>query len=261
MSDIRIIASLGSSFAAGPGIEPIVDPLAMRSGRNYPNLLAEALGAKLVDLSVSGAMTTNIIDTPQLVPMGTMTVPPQIDGLPADADLVTITAGGNDIGFIASMLYTALARMSPDSQLLAMMAGYFSGDIPSPSEGLVNHVATALAGVVTAVRDRAPNARIILVDYQSVVAEYTSVPEFTPEEVEKFIALQAGLQQATAQAAELSGADLFAASALSANHALGAAEPWVFSFRPEMPLVASSFHPNAAGHQAVAAALQEYLSA
>jgi hypothetical protein len=28
------IAALGSSFAAGPGIDPIIDQAAMRSGRN-----------------------------------------------------------------------------------------------------------------------------------------------------------------------------------------------------------------------------------
>jgi lysophospholipase L1-like esterase len=90
MTTIRRIAALGSSYAAGPGIPPVVNRAAMRSGRNYPHLLADALGAQLTDLTVSGATTSTILDTSQRVP-------PQLTQLPADADLVLITAAGNDL--------------------------------------------------------------------------------------------------------------------------------------------------------------------
>ena len=75
MDDHRLIAALGSSFAAGPGIEPIVDAAASRSGRNYAHQLAERLGAELVDLTVSGATTANVLDTPQQTPDGTISLP------------------------------------------------------------------------------------------------------------------------------------------------------------------------------------------
>jgi hypothetical protein len=61
-SPVHLIAALGSSFAAGPGIDPIVDVGAMRSGSNYAHLLAKATDARLVDLTVSGATTSNILD-------------------------------------------------------------------------------------------------------------------------------------------------------------------------------------------------------
>jgi hypothetical protein len=60
----RHVASLGSSFAAGPGIGPVADRAARRSARNYPHLLAARLGAGLTDLTVSGATTATIIDAP-----------------------------------------------------------------------------------------------------------------------------------------------------------------------------------------------------
>lgn len=44
-----------------------------------------------LDLSVSGAMSATIRDTPQVTMTG-VEHPPQIEGVPADADLVTITA-------------------------------------------------------------------------------------------------------------------------------------------------------------------------
>ena len=61
----RHVASLGDSFAAGAGIQPMADRGARRSARNYPHLLAERLGARLTDLTVSGATTGTIIDIPQ----------------------------------------------------------------------------------------------------------------------------------------------------------------------------------------------------
>lgn len=47
MSSFRLIAALGSSFAAGPGIEPIEDAQAMRSSNNYAHQLARRLNAQL----------------------------------------------------------------------------------------------------------------------------------------------------------------------------------------------------------------------
>jgi lysophospholipase L1-like esterase len=118
----QLIAALGSSFAAGPGIEPIADPTAVRSERNYAHQLAERLGARLVDLTVSGATTANILDTPQQMVSGHV-YPPQIDGVPADADVVTITAGGNDLQFAGAMLYAASLRLEPQSPMTARRRG------------------------------------------------------------------------------------------------------------------------------------------
>ena len=90
------VVSLGSSFAAGPSIPPIADVYAKRSHQNYACLLAKALGAQHTDLTVSGATTDNILSIPQVTglnPLNRFTFPPQIEGLPEDADLVTITAG------------------------------------------------------------------------------------------------------------------------------------------------------------------------
>lgn len=99
-SSYKHVVSLGSSFAAGPSIEPVADPNALRSKRNYAALLAQRLGARHTDLTVSGATTANVLHEPQ-VPYphrwwhGRATpFPPQIEGVPADADLVTITIGG-----------------------------------------------------------------------------------------------------------------------------------------------------------------------
>ncbi|OZC95446.1 hypothetical protein CH275_27110 [Rhodococcus sp. 06-235-1A] len=102
------MVALGSSFAAGPGIEPVVDDKAMRSGRNYAHLVAEDLGAALPDATVSGATTATILDKKQRV--STTRFAPQIDAVRTSTDLVTITAGGNDLGYLGALLGCAAAN-------------------------------------------------------------------------------------------------------------------------------------------------------
>jgi lysophospholipase L1-like esterase len=162
MSHYRQIAALGSSFAAGPGIQPVADPAAMRSTRNYAHLLADRLGAELVDLTVSGATTVTILHTPQVTMTGAQ-YPPQVHGLPADADLVTVTAGGNDLHFAASMLYEAWSRTDPTSPIVTLMAEQFPDGIPAPTPTSVDAMAQGLVDIVREVRSRAVDARVVLV--------------------------------------------------------------------------------------------------
>ncbi|MDT7700403.1 MAG: hypothetical protein QOJ30_2728, partial [Pseudonocardiales bacterium] len=57
--------AMGSSFAAGPGITPVLDRSALRSGRNYAHRIAETLELDLVDVTYSGATTATILTTPR----------------------------------------------------------------------------------------------------------------------------------------------------------------------------------------------------
>jgi len=259
MSHYRHIVALGSSFAAGPGIQPVEDPAAMRSKRNYAHLLADRLGAQLVDLTVSGATTATILDTPQITAGGTQD-PPQIHGLPAGADLVTLTAGGNDLQFAASMLYEAWSRTDPSSPIVTMMAPQFPNGIPAPTAATIDTMAQGLVHIVREVRSRAVNARVILVDYLTVLSEATGTDDdwpFLAEQTAAFGRIQDGIAQGYRIAADHAGVEVLRASALSAGHALGSSEPWVFGFQPALETTAWSFHPNEKGMTAVADALAE----
>ena len=249
----RTIAALGSSFAAGPTIQPVDDAHAMRSARNYPHLLAQTLGAALVDLTVSGATTANILSAPQTTVTG-REFAPQIDGLPSDADLVTITAGGNDLQFIGSMLFAAWSKFAPGGPMARMLGEEFAGGIPSVADHDIDSTATGLAAIVAAVRVRARQARVILVDYLTVVTEQTPTgggEVFTDDELALFLRTQEALGQAYRLAADWSGAELLAVSRTSSDHGLGSEDPWVFGFRSVMATTAGSFHPNEAGMRAI----------
>ncbi|MWV47956.1 SGNH/GDSL hydrolase family protein [Rathayibacter sp. VKM Ac-2803] len=261
MSTTRTIAALGSSFAAGPGIEPIVDAAALRSGRNYAHQLAERLDAELVDLTVSGATTANVLDAPQAVGDGTER-PPQVEGVPETAAVVTITAGGNDLQFIGAMAYVAWHRLEPESPMLALFGDAFADGIPEPTADAVEGATAGLVRVVERVRARAPRCRVLLVDYLTVLdrASLGRTP-FTAEELERLLDIQDAIGTVFRDAAARTGADLILASELSEGHALGSADPWVQPFHREMSRAAGSFHPNERGMTAIAEELERVLRA
>lgn len=230
------LVALGSSFAAGPAIEPVADAAAMRSGANYPSLVASGLDASLVDLTSTGATIANVLSKPQKTMSGVV-FEPQISWLPDSADLVFITTGGNDLRLSAPMVNHA--------------AGY-PVKFVAPSEAKIEDAGRGLAAIVQAVGERLPDARCVLVDYLPVLgAEPQSwQPWFSEAQGEIILETYEGLVEAYELAAELSGAQLVRASALG-GHELGSADPWITGLLPGEKLP-GSFHPNAEGMKAVA---------
>src|SRR4029453_15989281 len=87
--------ALGDSYSAASGVlppDPEARPWCLRSTSNYPHLIAAATGAELTDVTCGAA------DPSDYFPPQYQDVPPQLDAVTADADLVTMTIGGNDSG-------------------------------------------------------------------------------------------------------------------------------------------------------------------
>lgn len=263
MTNRSLLVALGSSFAAGPTIEPVVDAAAMRSGRNYAHLAADRLGADLIDLTVSGATTSTILDEAQITQTGARFAP-QIEGLPADADVVTVTAGGNDLGFIGSLLHTAWTDADPDGPITRLLDLEFPNGIAPPTTAMIDAATTGLARIVTEARARAPRARIVLVDYLTIIPpaeEDRAALHFSAEQIRIFVALQDAVGEAFRAAAGRTGAELLPMSSISRDHGLGSAEPWVSGFTTDLSVASGAFHPNATGMAAVAEALVRILRA
>jgi hypothetical protein len=253
------VVSLGSSFAAGPLIPPVVDADAGRSGRNYPHLLAAQLGAELVDLTVSGATTATILDEPQTTMTGKVYAP-QIEGVPRNADVVTVTAGGNDLDYTGSMLFAAFRRLDAAHPVHRFLAPRFPDGLREPSDEMVGTAESGLVRIVDGVRSRTADARVVLVDYLTVIGAGTSGSTvFDDAERDLLLRMRTSLEGAYERAAERSGADLLQVSVLSRDHGLDSPEPWVTGLLTDPSVSAGSFHPNAAGMERVAEELVRLL--
>jgi GDSL-like Lipase/Acylhydrolase family len=252
--------ALGSSFASGPGIEPLVDVGCGRSGRNYAHLVAERLGLDLVDVSSGGATVDDVLTASQVL-MGGGTVPPQIGAVGPDTDLVTATVGGNDVEYLLTLLRCSYAA---DPAGAPPGSGAFFGQPVDPAavEDALAGLPARLAALVGAVRQRAPRARVVLVDYLTVLppAGPAALP-LADDDLAFCRTVQQRLAEATAEAAGVTGADLVRASAASTGHPAGSAEPWVsgWEFGDLARGGVVPYHPHAAGMAAVADLLVDLL--
>ncbi|KAI1376235.1 SGNH hydrolase [Hypoxylon crocopeplum] len=247
------IASLGSSFAAGPSIPPCVDKAAGRSGANFACLVSKRIGAHLTDLTVSGATLPNLTTDPQ--DCGGTVFPPQIQGLPADADVVFVLGGGNDIGYIGGLFEDTLNASWLGSLVMAVRG---TGGAPLQTEILdVDGLAVRYAGVLDAIHAKAPKAQVLVVEYLTMLGSDTrpgkDVP-FGADRVTHHRAVCARLLRATAKAVEGRGAwcHVVSVGEPSEGHAIGAPEPWVSGFSWKLFYAGGAYHPRAEGMKAVA---------
>ncbi|CAG8046984.1 unnamed protein product [Penicillium olsonii] len=233
-----LIASLGSSFAAGPDIPPQVEPCtAMRSGQNYATLLAIHLDAILTDRTVSGATLLNIIADEQHA--FTDIFPPQLEGLPDYTNIVTITAGGNDINYIGGIISEACGSEISSSPL-------------SPGQ-----LEERLGEVLDEIHRRAPRAHVFLVEYLAVLGPDTKPEEdipLTQERIDYHRNVASILQKAyvAAEKGRSDWCERIPIHELSQGHALGSKEPWVGSLESGPVL-----HPNLTGMKVIANILIE----
>lgn len=102
-ADTLEYVALGDSAAAGPLI-PNQDPAlwCLRSDSNYPRVAAKQLGARLTDVTCSGATTDHFAGRQ----FGF--VRPQYEALKQSTDLVSITIGGDD------QVAAAIAAWAPE---------------------------------------------------------------------------------------------------------------------------------------------------
>lgn len=261
------IVALGSSFAAGPGIAPIIDRTAWRSGNNYAHLLAKKLDARLTDVTSSGATLLNILDQPQKHMLSSS--PPQLEGLPPDATIVMLTAGGNDMGYIGGMVMDAVKASLHSVPILGEL---FPPDQHEQEEHLnVDQVVDRFVKVIDGIRSRAAQATIYLVEYLTVLgpdAKPGAENPLTQEQIRHHRNMAQSLAQAYQATATLRPeVKLVKMVERSQDHGVGSANPWMCGFTTSMLLggVMSQggwvYHPNSQGHEVMAEALYEQITA
>lgn len=243
--------ALGSSMAAGPGIRPRAAGAPWRSGRstrNYPHLLAERLNLELIDVTFSGATTAHVLADHRHGD------PPQIAALDGSESLVTVTIGGNDVGYVPLLMVASLPRWS---RRVPLLRGRISELLDRDSrDRALAEVFDSLCGVGRALRERAPRARIYFVDYLTLLPPAgVPAPPLGQAETDLGRHVAGTLERLTAEAATATGCEVVSAAAASRHHHAWSAEPWTtMPARYGVPLPGrpAPLHPNGAGMRAVA---------
>jgi len=157
--------ALGDSYAAGPLIPNPVLPLGcLKSDHNYPHLAAPGIGLTLRDASCSGATTVDMTNPQNVEPDGPN--PPQFNSLDASTTVVSLTIGGNDIGF--SEVAESCITLNPFSH--PCLDKYDAGGVDQ-LKARIEATAPKVAAVLQGIHARSPSAKIYVVNYPAIFPE------------------------------------------------------------------------------------------
>ena len=240
--------ALGSSFAAGAGLGKLQKDsplLCARSVNGYPQQLARMRGLSIVDTSCGGAITKHILQGGQYFQR------PQMRTLTADTRLVTITSGGNDIGYVGDL--GLLAARKTHTPLGWLVRRLWKGPKP-PAQRDFAGLQNELLATLKAVHARAPKAVIVVATYPTILPASGTCPVLLMSAAEAGVMHQVGDQLAatTRSAAAQGGAILVDMNALGAAHNACSSAPWTRGWTNGG---AAPFHPTLLGATATAEAV------
>lgn len=243
--------NMGSSFAAGvkTGPVPASSPArCFQSEANYARVLAAQLSLALTDVSCAGATSAHLLGAwNELLA--------QIDAVTPDTRLVTITVGGNDIAYVGNL--TAASCQQGESIHVSGMTLPCPPPFPVAEEAYTT-LERNLREIATQIRARAPQARVVFIQYVALVPE-TQCPQsrFTEAEAAALRATAARLAEITARAAHAGGAEVLAMDRIARGHTPCDAAPWSVGLAADYDEAQGApWHPNRAGMEAIARALE-----
>ena len=160
--------ALGDSFSSGSGSgivpgqlienQSVYDPLTntttnqcLQSNKSYPVKLSAQYGLVLKNVSCAGATTENVLAAGQFGESA------QINAVTNDAQLVTLTIGGNDIGFVDVVGCVVTSECSATSPAMVN------------TTALLGALPTKLDAVLQAIKARAPGAKIVIGGYPQII--------------------------------------------------------------------------------------------
>ena len=243
--------ALGDSYTAGPLIpNQTLNPLGcLRSDQNYPSEVQRALRfAQFADVSCSGADTGDMTQAQGVTPGPN---PPQFDALTPATAHVTLGIGGNDIGF-SGIIEECVTLVPWETPCRDRYTAGGTDELTARIAATAPRVAATLAGI----RDRSPQARVLVVGYPAIVPDtgrgcWPTVP-IGWDDVGYLRAKHKELNAMLAARAAAAGAtyvDAYAAS-VGRDACASVARRWVEPLVPGN--AAAPFHPNARGMQGVA---------
>ncbi|HJV97596.1 MAG TPA: SGNH/GDSL hydrolase family protein [Arthrobacter sp.] len=250
-ADVDLVA-VGDSYTAGVGAgDYITPPPCVQTNGGYVTYL-EALAIvddESTNAACSGAL---LVNGPSDIP----SVMEQIAALDASetlsgrTELVTLTAGANDLDFTTPL--AVCAQYTLDMCAQAVLAA--QAKLPGIQADLVEALA--------AIHQAAPRAKIVVSGYALLFDPEGGLTLMTPDAQRLVnagtVALNGAIDQAVdaANVGAKANAQYVDVMDEFADHAINSisAAPWI-NFNPADPFAPQNFHPNAAGHEAYADAI------
>jgi lysophospholipase L1-like esterase len=241
--------ALGDSYTAAPLVPTIIPANGcFRSTNNYPHVVARTLGVPdFVDASCSGAQTKDMFSS-QLPG-----VAPQLDAVTADTDLVTLGIGGNDSQVFGTLVGFCPTLAPSDPTGAPCRDAMRSGG----QDRLLAAVADTkqhILGVIDAIKQRAPHARVVVVGYPELLPRQGTCPTLMPLATGDYRygnQVNQRLTWALREAAAQEHVDYVDAWQASQGHDICSADPWINGQTAD-PTRAAAFHPFANEQAAVA---------
>ncbi|MFC8533057.1 SGNH/GDSL hydrolase family protein [Streptomyces sp. NPDC057249] len=246
---VRYVA-LGDSYSSGLGIPQQTDTVCGRSDRNYPSLVAAAVGAaSFTDVTCAGADTTHMAGPQDAVA-------PQLDALRPDTTLVTLGVGGNDLDLAGVITRCVLVGyLAPHGSPCKSSFTLFGTD---EIGSRIDATAPKLDAVLDAIHTRSPQARVLLVGYPSLLPDDGSSCRATiPLAEGDFGWVRDKEKQLDAMMAQRAGThgdgyvDTYGPS-VGHDACQAAGVRWI---EPADSAEGAGFHPNASGHRSTADAV------
>ena len=250
------VVALGDSYTAGDllPLDLAATPLGCaRSTRAYPTLVASALKATLVDASCTGAGVADMTGA-QDTHLGTNAA--QLNALAPDDSLVMLTLGGDDMGFWSTL--NTCMELSITDPFGSPCKSHFTSGGTDQLAARVTAEASKMTSVLTGIRARAPQARIVVVGYPDLFPQsggcWPAVP-ITSGDVAYLRSIEVQLNAMLAAGATAAGATFADTYTPTIGHDV-CQSPTVKDVEGLVPTSLSyPFHPNARGQAAIAAAV------
>ena len=241
--------ALGDSYAAGTGTAP--GGPCLQSDTSYPNQLAAyAQLTGFINVTCAGATTSDIgTELSAAVLAGATT---------SGVSQVTVTVGGNDLGFADTL--QACAPPASQSQCQTALA---------TATSKLKTVSAKVSGVITQIRGAAPGARIYVTGYPLLFGNFKTptcdvggayvVPKTTATTINGITsALNLSIAGAVVRAEWKGDWKVRYVPVAGAFYGHGLCDskmPWINGYVAS-PYVFQSFHPNAFGETAYATTLK-----
>jgi len=209
--------ALGDSYSSGTGAGSYSDLLCTRSRNAYPALWANANSpASFTFAACGGATIPDVLRN-------------QIQHLNQNTTLVSISIGGNDSGFASIMLNCTFSSQTVCERGLDEPSEYVRDELPGELDALY-----------ATIRDRAPNAEVVVVGYPYLYKEGGLCLSMGSG---KRTAINNGsdlLNQVIADRAAAAGFAFADARPTFAGHEICTSDPWISGL---------NIHPTAKGHE------------